>query len=394
MKPLDGVVILDLSRVLASPLGTMFLAEMGATVIKVEQPGTGDETRANHPFMKGESGYFFVANRSKQSITLNLKTKEAQDIVRKLAAQSDLVFENYTLGTLARFGLDYESLKAVNPRLVYVSMTGFGQDGPYANRRGYDTVIQAMSGIMSLTGERGGGPVKAGLPVADLMSALWVMIAGLTGLAARATSGHGSYVDVSMLDTQVAMLSIAAARYFMLGEVPERMGTEHLGRVPSSTIACGDGKYVHITTAENQWPDLCKALDIEEWGKRPEVATNDARLAHREEVMQRLRMELAKWNREDLLERCNALGVPIGPINDVADVVNDPHVRARGMIKTFNHPVVGEFPGLSMPLKFRDYDNPEMGRPPLLGEHTEAVLRDRLGLSAQDIEQLKQKGAI
>lgn len=394
MKPLDGVVILDLSRVLASPLGTMFLAEMGATVIKVEQPGTGDETRINHPFLKGESGYFFVANRSKQSITLNLKTPEAQEIVRKLAMQSDIVFENYTVGTLKKFGLDYASLKAINPRLVYVSMTGFGQDGPYAKRRGYDTVIQAMSGIMSLTGERGGGPVKAGLPVADLMSALWVMIAGLTGLAARTTSGHGSFVDVSMLDTQVSMLSIAAARYFMLGEIPERMGTEHLGRVPSSTLPCGDGKYVHITTSENQWPDLCRALGIEEWGKGPEVATNDARIAHRGLVMGKLAEELAKWKREDLLERCNGLGVPIGPINDVADVVNDPHVRARGMIGKFNHPVVGEFPGLSMPLKFRDYDNPEMGCPPLLGQHTEAVLRERLGMDAADIAQLKSKGVI
>jgi crotonobetainyl-CoA:carnitine CoA-transferase CaiB-like acyl-CoA transferase len=394
MRPLEGIKILDLSRVLASPLGSMFLAEMGASVIKVEQPGTGDETRINHPFLKGESGYFFVANRSKQSITLNLKTKEAQDIVRKLAAQSDLVLENYTLGTLKRFGLDYDSLKAINPRLVYVSMTGFGQDGPYANRRGYDTVIQAMSGIMSLTGERGGGPVKAGLPVADLMSALWVMIAALTGLTARATSGHGSFVDVSMLDTQVAMLSIAAARYFMLGEVPERMGTEHLGRVPSSTMECGDGKYVHITTAENQWLDLCRALGIEEWGKTPEVATNDARIDHRGLVMDRLRAELKKWKRDDLLKRCNDMGVPIGPVNDIADIVNDPHIKARGMVQTFNHPVVGEFPGLSMPLKFRDYDNPVMGVPPTLGQHTDKVLSEELGMSAAEINQLREKGVI
>ena len=394
MRPLEGIKILDLSRVLASPLGSMFLAEMGASVIKVEQPGTGDETRINHPFLKGESGYFFVANRSKQSITLNLKTKEAQDIVRKLAAQSDLVLENYTLGTLKRFGLDYESLKAINPRLVYVSMTGFGQDGPYANQRGYDTVIQAMSGIMSLTGERGGGPVKAGLPVADLMSALWVMIAALTGLTARATSGHGSFVDVSMLDTQVAMLSIAAARYFMLGEVPERMGTEHLGRVPSSTMECGDGKYVHITTAENQWLDLCRALGIEEWGKTSEVATNDARIDHRGLVMDRLRAELKKWKRDDLLKRCNDMGVPIGPVNDIADIVNDPHIKARGMVQTFNHPVVGEFPGLSMPLKFRDYDNPVMGVPPTLGQHTDKVLSEELGMSAAEISQLREKGVI
>ena len=394
MKPLDGIVILDLSRVLASPLATMFMAELGATVIKVEQAGKGDETRHNHPYMKGESGYFFVANRSKQSITLNLKTKEAQDIVKKLAAQSDMVFENYTLGTLKRFGLDYDSLKAINPRLVYVSMTGFGQDGPYAHRKGYDTVIQAMSGMMSLTGERGRGPVKAGLPVADLMSALWVMIAGLTGLAARATSGKGSYTDVSMLDTQVAMLSIAAARFFMLGEIPERMGTEHLGRVPSSTVACGDGKYVHITTAEGQWPDLCKALGIEEWGKLPECATNDARIANRELVMDRLRSELQKWKRPDLLKACDELNVPVGPVNDVSDILSDPHVLARGMVQYFDHPTVGKFPGLAMPLKFRDLDNPSFGCPPLLGEHPDQLLAERLGMSAADIEQLRTKGVI
>jgi len=394
MRPLEGIKILDLSRVLAAPLGTMILGEMGATIWKVEQPGQGDETRINHPFIKGESGYYFVANRGKQSMTLNLKMKEAQDIVRDLARQADVVVENYKVGTLKRFGLDYESLKAINPKLVYVSLTGFGQDGPYAERRGYDTVVQAMSGIMSLTGERGRGPVKAGLPVADLMSALWVMIAILTGLAGRNTSGHGTYIDVSMLDTQVGMLSIAAARYFALGEVPERMGTEHLGRVPSSTFECGDGKWVHVTTSENQWPDLCRALGISEWGARPEVALNDARLANREEVMSKLRSEISKWKRVDLLEKCNAENVPIGPVNDVADVLSDPHVLARGLVKKFNHPTVGEFPGLAVPLKFTDLDNPEFGCPPLLGQHTETILKQQLGKSDAEIQQLREKGVI
>lgn len=394
MKPLEGVVILDLSRVLAAPFGTMIMAELGATVIKVERPGAGDETRVNQPMIKGESGYFFIGNRSKQSITLNLKHPEAQKIVRELAAKSDIVVENYTVGTLARVGLDYESLKKVNPRLVYVSLTGFGQDGPYAKRLGYDTIIQAMSGLTGLTGEKGRGPVKAGLPMGDLNAALWTVIAALTGLAGRNASGHGCYIDVSMLDTMIAMLSVSAARYFALGEVPERMGNEHLGRVPSGAWQCQDGKWVQISTSENQWPALCKALEIEEWGRSPEVATNDARVVHRDQVKQRLAEVVAKWTRPALLDRCEKLGVPIGPVNDLHDVMNDPHVRARGSVKSFNHPVVGEFGALAVPLKFRDLDEPDVGRPPLLGEHTEKVLKERLGMTDAHINQLRAQGAI
>jgi crotonobetainyl-CoA:carnitine CoA-transferase CaiB-like acyl-CoA transferase len=394
MRPLEGLFVLDLSRVLAAPLGTMMMAEMGATVIKVEQPGSGDELRVNHPFIKGESGYFFAANRSKKSITLNLKTPEAQDIVRKLAAQADIVVENYVVGTLARMKLDYESLKAISPRLVYISLTGFGQDGPYAKRRGYDTILQAMTGMMSLTGERGRGPVKAGLPTVDLSCALWTVVAALSGIVGRAASGHGCYVDVSMMDTQVAMLAVAAARYFALGEVPERMGSEHLGRVPSGAFPCGDGKWVQITTGDNQWPDLCTVLGIAEWGAHPDVATNDARLQHRELVMGRLREELAKYKRDDIVEKCSAAGVPMGPINDLSDVFNDPHVKARGMVQNFEHPVVGSFPGLAVPLKFHDLDDAKVGRPPLLGEHTDEILAQYLKFDAAQISELRRKGAV
>src|SRR5207342_3906166 len=251
MKPLQHVTILDLSRVLACPFASMILAELGARVIKIEEPNRGDETRSFEPFIErggaSESAYYFACNRSKQSVTVNLRAPEGQAIIRDLAREADVFLENFPVGTLKRYGLDYGAIRAVNERIVYVSCTGFGQSGPYAHKKGYDTVFQAMGGIMSLTGERGGGPVKPGLPVADLTSGLWVAISILAALAGRAATGKGSYVDFSMIDGQVALLTLAAARYFALGEVPARLGTEHPGRVPSATFRCRDERYAHIT---------------------------------------------------------------------------------------------------------------------------------------------------
>ncbi|MEO8718379.1 MAG: CaiB/BaiF CoA-transferase family protein, partial [Burkholderiales bacterium] len=247
MRPLRHLTILDLSRVLACPFASMILAELGATVIKVEQPGVGDETRGFEPQLASDSAYFFACNRSKASITVNLRSDGGRRIIRELAQQADVLVEIFPVGTLGRQGLDYAALSALNPKLVYVSCTGFGQSGPYAQKKGYDTVFQAMGGLMSLTGEKGGGPVKPGLPVADLSSGLWVAIAILAALAGREKVGRGAYVDFSMLDGQVSLLTLAAARYFALGEVPPRLGTEHPGRVPSATFRCKDGRYAHIT---------------------------------------------------------------------------------------------------------------------------------------------------
>ena len=230
MKPLDHLTVLDLSRVLACPFASMILAELGARVIKVEQPGSGDETRGFEPQLAQDSAYYFACNRSKESITVDLRSPEGKQTIRKLAEKADVLVENFPVGTLARYGLDFATLSAINPGLVYLSCTGFGQTGPYAGKKGYDTVFQAMGGIMSLTGERGGGPVKPGLPVADLTSGLWVAIAILASLAGRSRTGKGCHVDFSMLDGQVALLTLAAARYFALGEVPPRLGTEHPSR--------------------------------------------------------------------------------------------------------------------------------------------------------------------
>jgi crotonobetainyl-CoA:carnitine CoA-transferase CaiB-like acyl-CoA transferase len=392
MKPLEQLTILDLSRVLACPFATMILAELGARVIKVEQPGSGDETRSFEPQLARDSAYYFACNRSKESITVNLRTDAGRKIIRELAQKADVLVENFPVGTLGRYGLDYATLSALNPALIFVSCTGFGQTGPYAEKKGYDTVFQAMGGIMSLTGEKGGGPVKPGLPVADLTSGLWTAIAILAALAGRARTGKGCHVDFSMLDGQVSLLTLAAARYFALNEIPPRLGTEHPGRVPSATFRCKDGKYAHITASDQHWAPLCRALGIEDWGKAfPENAT---RVEKRDEVMAMLTESIGRHQRARLLEMLDEADVPVGPVNDVAEILADPHVRARRLVGSFDYPEVGEFKALGIPYKFLGWDNPEIGRPPALGEHTETVLADLLGLSGDDITKLRGGRAI
>ncbi|WP_376097317.1 CaiB/BaiF CoA transferase family protein [Roseomonas sp. CCTCC AB2023176] len=399
MRPLEGITILDLSRVLACPFASMILAELGAEVIKVEQPGTGDETRSFEPFAKGEGGeevsaYYMACNRSKRSVTVNMRHDAGREVIRGLARQADVLVENFPAGTLKRRGLDYASLQAECPRLVYVSCTGFGQDGPYARRKGYDTVFQAMGGLMSLTGERGGGPVKPGLPVADLTSGLWVAIAILSALHGRERTGQGGYVDVSMFDAQVALLTIAAARYFALEEVPPRLGTEHPGRVPSASFRCTDGKYLHITCSDQHWVPLCAALGLDGMQDDPGLAGNAGRLARREEVMAAIGGAMARLTRAEAFALLDAADVPAGPVLNLDEVLSDEQVRVRGMVREFAHPVLGSFPALPVPLRFQGWEGPRIERPPLLGEHTEEVLRDMLGMAAARIAELRAAGAI
>jgi crotonobetainyl-CoA:carnitine CoA-transferase CaiB-like acyl-CoA transferase len=390
VKPLERLTILDLSRVLACPFASMVLAELGARVIKVEQPGAGDETRSFEPQLARDSAYYFACNRSKESITVNLRSAEGREIVRRLAEKADVLIENFPVGTLARHALDFASLSALNPRLVYVSCTGFGQHGPYAQKKGYDTVFQAMGGIMSLTGERGGGPVKPGLPVADLTSGLWVAIAILASLAGREKTGSGCHVDFSMLDGQVSLLTLAAARFFALGEVPPRLGTEHPGRVPSATFRCKDGKYAHVTASDQHWGPLCRALGLDGSG----LEKNETRVERRDEVMARLTAIISALTRAELIEKLDAADVPVGPVNDVAEILADPHVRARRLVGSFDYPEVGEFRALALPYKFLGFDDPQIGAPPTLGEHTSAVVSEMLGYSAERIAELRGKRAI
>ena len=398
MKPLEGIKILDLSRVLACPFASMILAELGAKVIKVEQPGAGDETRSYEPMViKGEesvSAYYMAFNRSKESITVNLRNPQGQEIIRKLAGEVDVLVENFPVGTLKKFGLDDATLKALYPNLIYVSCTGFGMDGPYAHRKGYDTVFQAMGGIMSLTGEKGGGPVKPGLPIADLSTGLWVAIGILSSLIGREKTKQGVHLDFSMFDGQVGLLSLAAARYFTLGEVPARMGTEHPGRIPSAAFVCSDGRWVQITGADQHWAPLCRLLGLEAWAEDATLAKNSDRLAKREEVMQGLAQAIKLLDRDELCRRCDAVGVPAGPILQVDEVLHNEHVKARGMVSHFQHPLIGEFPFLKLPFKFKGFDALTSTSPPLLGEHTQLVLERELSMDSQDIEKLRQDKVI
>ena len=398
MKPLQGIKILDLSRVLAGPFASMILAELGAEVIKVEQPQQGDETRGYEPFVRGPkekvSAYFMAFNRSKRSITVNLRHPEGQALIKDLSSKVDVVLENFPVGTLAKYGLDYARLKDINPQLLYISCTGFGETGPYASRKGYDTVFQAMGGIMSLTGERGGGPVKPGLPVADLTSGLWLCIAVLSTIIGRLGTHRGAHVDFSMLDGQVGLLSLAAARYFTLAEVPERMGTEHPGRIPSSAFVCADGKWVQITGADQHWEPLCNLLGLEAWAKDPTLAKNSDRIQRRAEVLNGLAKAIALLDRDEMCRRCDAVGVPAGPILQVDEILANEHVAARQMVGEFEHPLIGRFPYLKVPFQFEGFDAVEASSPPLLGEHTQEVLKEYLGLSEQQIEALKSANAI
>lgn len=400
MRPLEGVTVIELGRVLACPFACMILAELGARVIKIEHPNGGDETRGYEPFVGGANGdgersaYFFSCNRSKESVTVNFRSEAGQAIIRELAGKADVLVENFPTGTLGRYGLDWASLSQINNRLIYISCTGFGQNGPLHKRKGYDTVFQAMGGLMSLTGETERDPVKAGLPLADLTSGLWIAIAVLSSVIGREGSGTGACVDMGMLDGQISLLTLAAARYFALGEVPPRMGTEHPGRVPSATFACADGGFVQITGADQHWMPLCSALGLDAWGKDPRFAGNSDRVRHRKEIMVRLTDTIGAMTRDDVMARLDRTSVPCGPVRNVDEVLNDTHTRARRIVRQFDHPHAGLFDGLALPFKFDGFDDPSFDRPPLLGEHTDAVLGQLLSYDKESIARLRQEKVV
>ena len=397
MTPLAGLTILDFSRVLAAPMATQILGELGAEIIKIERPRTGDESRQWEPTIPGhpeQSAYFYAFNRGKKSVTLNLKHPKAQKLAKDLARHCGVLVENFLPGEMDRMGLSYATLSAENPGLVYVSNTGFGQTGPYRDRRGYDTIFQALSGVMALTGHPGGPPAKVGVPFADLTAGLWITIGVLAGLAGRGVAGKGAHVDVAMLDTQVALLTIAAARLWALEEEPGRTGTEHPGRVPSAAFQCRDGSYLHISGSDQHWPATCEVLDLPSLGSDPALAANAGRVAARTQVMQAMTGAIATRDRGPLAEALRARGVPAGEVNSVSDILADPHIEARGMVGSFDHPETGSFPALRLPLREAGAGPPALGTPPLLGADTDQVLHDRLGLDPATIAALRAEGAI
>ena len=394
-QPLYGISVLDFSRAIAGPWATMALAEMGADVVKVEQPDIGDEVRGWPPFVgEDQSNYFFANNRSKSSLVLDLKQQLGQDIARRLAAQADIVVENFTPGVADRLGIGYDDVAAENPRVVYCSVSGFGQTGPYRDRKGYDPIVQAMGGIMSVTGDADGMPCKVGVPVGDLGAALFAIQAILASLYHRERTGEGQYIDVSMLDGQVSLLTVQAAIYLANGEVPVRLGRDHPGRVPSSVFTTKDGKYIHLVANDTQWPRFCELLDVPELGREPRFLTARARVEHREEIMPVLVGAVVKLTRDEIEQRLVGNGIPCGPVNDLDEVIENPHVQARGMVQNFDHPLAGTMRALGWPFKFSTLSVGIKSAPPLLGEHSRSVLTSRLHLQPDELDELEKTGVI
>ena len=397
--PLSHVRVLELSRVLAGPWAAQTLADLGADVIKVERPGAGDDTRAWGPPWAGEeSAYFLSTNRGKRSITIDFERPEGQELVRKLAAQADVVIENFKVGGLVKYGLDYDSLKAVNPGLVYCSITGFGQDGPYAKRAGYDFMIQGMGGLMSITGqpdaEAGGGPVKVGVAVTDVFTGLYATIGVLGALAHRDRTGEGQWVNLALLDVQVAVLANQAMNYLVGGKAPQRLGNAHPNIVPYQAFATLDGHIILAVGNDGQFAKFCQVAGRPELAQDPRYATNPARVANRKELVPILELLLEQRTSRDWLSALEAVGVPCGPINDVSQVFADPHVQARHIHQDLPHPTAGTVPTVASPIRYSATPIEHAVAPPTLGQHTDSVLEEALGLCAADIAALREKGVV
>ncbi len=398
--------VLDCSRVLAGPWAGQILADFGAEVIKVERPGTGDDTRHwGPPYLRdaagrdtGEAAYYLCANRGKRSLTVDFATPEGRDIVRRLAAQSDVFLENHKAGDLARHGLDYDSLRDVNPRLIYCSITGFGQDGPYATRAGYDFAIQALGGLMSVTGERddrpGGGPQKAGVAVADVMAGLYAAVAVLACVAQREVSGRGQYVDLSLLDVQVATLANVALNYLVSGAVPVRWGNAHANIVPYQVVPTADRPIVLAVGNEEQFRKFCAVAGVPALAADPRYATNASRVLHRDALTGELERVLASRTAAAWLAALEPAGVPCAPINDLAQVFADPQVRHRGLRIELPHPGAGTVPLVANPIRLSETPIRYEAPPPLLGQHTDAILHERLGFDQAAIADLRRRGVV
>lgn len=401
MGALSHLRVLDLSRVLAGPWSGQILADLGADVIKIERPGNGDDTRAwGPPFLKdtSEAAYYLSANRNKQSVTIDFTQPEGQKLVRELAAKSDILIENFKVGGLAAYGLDYESLKAINPRLIYCSITGFGQFGPYARRAGYDFMIQGLGGLMSITGrpegEDGAGPVKVGVALTDILTGLYSTTAILAALAHRDQGGEGQHIDMALLDVQVACLANQAMNYLTTGVAPRRLGNAHPNIVPYQDFPTADGDFILTVGNDSQFRKFAEVAGQPHWADDPRFLTNKLRVANRVELIPLIRQATvfkttAQWVVE--LERA---GVPCGPINDLAQVFADPQVVARGLAVTMPHGLAGSVPQVASPIRLSETPVEYRMAPPTLGEHTSSVLQRVLGLGEQDVLRLREAGVL
>lgn len=402
MGALSHLRVLDLSRVLAGPWAGQLLADLGAEVIKVEKPGEGDDTRRwGPPFLKDkegrdskESAYYLSTNRGKRSVAIDITQAAGQDLVRKLAAQCDVVLENFKVGGLAKYGLDYAALKAVKPDIVYCSITGFGQDGPYASRAGYDFLVQGMGGLMSLTGEAGGEPMKVGVALTDIFTGMYASVAILAALAHRDRTGQGQHVDMALLDVQVAVLANQASNYLVGGIIPERLGNSHPNIVPYQAFPTADGHVILAIGNDTQFQRFCAVAGCPALAEDARFATNAARVQNRDILVPLLKANMASRPSAQWIEMLEAVGVPCGPINNLAQVFDNPQIRHRGMVAQMDHPVSGSVDLLANPIRLSEtpvsYDRP----PPQLGADTLDVLSTLLALDQETVAALSADGIV
>lgn len=396
MLPLEGIRVLDLSRVLAGPFCTMILGDLGAEIIKVERPEMGDDTRSwGPPFMNGESAYFLSINRNKKSITVNLKHPKGREIIYKLAAISDVLIENFRPGVADRLGVGYEDISKKNPKIVYCSISGFGQEGPYRDKLAYDLLIQAMGGFMGITGEKERPPVRIGVALMDIGAAMYAAIAILAALRTREKTGEGQRIDVSLLDTSVSWLSYMAMNYFATGRNPVKMGSAHPSIVPYQCFMDKYGKYFAVAVGtDSHWKNLCIALGRKEWIENPKYATNPKRVENRKEVTERLSKIFKTKDRDEWLRILEENKVPCAPVNEVSGVLSNPQVLYRKMVIEIDHPTIGKLKQLGIPMKLSKTPGRIRMPPPLIGQHTLEVLEEILGYSEEDIIKLKKEKAI
>jgi len=405
-RALENLRVLDLTRVLAGPWCTQLLADLGADVVKIERPGSGDDTRAwGPPYLKDaqgrdttEAAYYLAANRGKRSVTVDISRPEGQQLLRKLATRCDVLVENYKVGQLAKYGLDHASLAALNPRLIYCSITGFGQDGPYKDRAGYDFIIQAMGGFMSITGERdglpGGGPQKAGVAISDLMTGMYATAAILAAVAQRERTGRGQLIDMALFDTMIAMLANMNTNYLTSGTAPVRAGNAHQNIVPYQVFAAADGDVVIAVGNDGQYAKFCDIAGRPDLAADARFARNADRVRNRAVLVPMLEAIVRERPAAFWAERLEAAGVPCGPINSIAQALADPQAVARGLRIDLPHPTAGTVPLVGMPIRMSGSPPDYRRAPPLLGEHTDEVLREVAGLDAAEIGALRERGVL
>ncbi len=394
MHALEGIKVLDMSRTLAGPFASMMLGDLGADVIKIEQPGTGDETRRfTPPTWNGERCYYLSSNRNKRSVTIDLKSAEGKDAVYRLVKDADIFIENYRTGTMERLGYGYEQLKEMNQGLIYVSISGFGRTGPEKDRAGYDLLLQGFSGLMSMTGETGGPPVKAGTSIADLTTGLYAAFSTMTALFAREKTGKGQLIDVSMLDCQVAFLNYHGTNFFATGHSAGRLGSGHGTIVPYQAFSAKDGYVILAVPNQGLWEKCCKGFGWNDLLEDGRFASNDLRVANREILVGIINDRFSLLDSSEIFKEMDALGVPCGPIQTIEEVMNHPQVLAREMLLDISHPNAGGIKVPAFPVKFSETPAVLQRHPPLLGEHTVEVLKE-IGLSDEQIEKMKEKKLI